>query len=258
VAGGRVRIHDNEIRDAGGGAILIDFGAANLTYPLVDVFRNYGFDDQATPTETSVVQFENAPEVTVWTLSDNIAGENVTTLVSGLTSGTWLTHDGTPADWAGFGSPNSVVTAVVGSTYRQLDGTGASITWTKQVGTGNTGWVADALQSTAPTFTGVTLGAQVVSTATSGLSANHGTLGTGSTNWSGNVTSVGANTSVVLTLAASGFASRSWCTAQTNSTATPEIIVVTNSATAPTFSCFNSTTGTAANCDDFTYGCSGQ
>jgi hypothetical protein len=255
VAGGRVRIHDNEIRDAGGGAILIDFGAANLTYPLVDVFRNYGFDDQATPTETSVVQFENAPEVTVWTLSDNIAGENVTTLVSGLTSGTWLTHDGTPADWAGFGSPNSVVTAVVGSTYRQLDGTGASITWTKQVGTGNTGWVADALQSTAPTFTGVTLGAQVVSTAAPSASA--GTLGTGSTNWVGNITGVGA-TSTTLAFGGGGFATTSWCTAVPNQATTIELITATRSATAPVFSCFSSTTGLAATCVNFTYTCTGE
>src|SRR5262249_13251232 len=89
-------------------------------------------------------------------------------------------------------------------------------------------------------------------------SVNHGSMGTGSINWWGNVTSIGANTSVTLTYANSGFTNRSWCQAIPNAGATPEIIYLTNSSTAPVFNCLNSTTGAAANCNDFTYTCAGQ
>lgn len=84
--------------------------------------------------------------------------------------------------------------------------------------------------------------------------ANHGTLGTGSTDSWGNVASVGAFTSVVLTYSRA-YTNRSWCTATPESA--NQFIRVTRSASAPTFSCFD-TTGAAANCGDFTYSCAGQ
>lgn len=87
--------------------------------------------------------------------------------------------------------------------------------------------------------------------------ANHGTLTAGSTNWVGSVTAVGAFTSVVLTYS-TAFGTQSWCTATVNSAGTPEFISVTNSASAPQFACFNTTTGVAANCVNFTYQCIGQ
>lgn len=258
--GGRVRIHDNEVKDADATGIHIKFPSSNI-YPIVDVYRNYGYDDQATPTMTFLIEVVNNPSAEAFVLGDNIAGESgsggaLIGEVTGLTSGIWLLHDGSPADWAGFGSPAGVVTAVVGSTYRQLDGTGASITWTKQSGTGTSGWLADALQNTAPTFTGVTLGAQSANPGASAPTASNGTVGTGSTDWWGNITTIGA-TSTVLTFS-TPFANRAWCGAGPNGAGTSDVIVVTNSKSAPTFSCFNSTTGIAVNCVDFTYECAGQ
>lgn len=260
IPAGRVRIHDNTIRDANGDGIHIAFGAGNV-YPLVDIFRNYGFDDQATPTMTNLIAFVNPPSVTSWILSDNIAGEsgtsgNLINEVAGLTSGTWLRHAGNPAEWAGFGSPNGVVAAPVGSTYHQVDGA-ATIMWVKQTGTGSSGWVVKALQNTAPTFTAMTLRAQLLNPATSGLAVNNGTLGTGSTNWFGNITGVGATTTT-LTLAGGGFATRGWCRAWPNTSTAIETIAVANSLTAPTFSCLSALTGAPANCVDFTYECAGQ
>jgi hypothetical protein len=46
------------------------------------------------------------------------------------------------ADFSGYGSPESVVTASVGSTYRRIDGSTGTTFYIKQTGTGNTGWVA--------------------------------------------------------------------------------------------------------------------
>ena len=128
----------------------------------------------------------------------------------------------------------------------------------KQTGTGSTGWVTNALQGTLPTFTTTTLGGQMLDPATSSLAASHGSLGTGSTSWWGNITGIGANTSTVLTLGGGGFATRAWCRAWPNASGTVETIVVTNSSTAPTFSCLAASTGAPANCVDFTYECAGQ
>ena len=99
---------------------------------------------------------------------------------------------------------------------------------------------------------------QVWLSAVAPTSVSHGTLGTGSSDSVGNVTSIGANTSVVLTYSVA-FPNRSWCQATPNTHAgLVEVIIVTNSASAPTFSCFAATTGAASNCEDFTYWCTGQ
>jgi len=47
----------------------------------------------------------------------------------------------------GTGSPNGVVTAVVGSTYVDTAATGGIIRYTKFTGSGNTGWLADPIDS---------------------------------------------------------------------------------------------------------------
>ena len=49
----------------------------------------------------------------------------------------------TCGDFVGSGSPEGVVTASVGSTYRRVDGTvGQPTFYTKETGLGNTGWKA--------------------------------------------------------------------------------------------------------------------
>lgn len=48
----------------------------------------------------------------------------------------------TVCDFAGSGSPESVVAASVGSTYRRTDGAAATSFYVKESGTGNTGWAA--------------------------------------------------------------------------------------------------------------------
>ena len=74
------------------------------------------------------------------------ADTNATTMLAGQ-GVAWLTGTtGTPTnicrDTAGNGSPEGVVTANKGSTYRRFDGGAASCFYVKESGTGNTGWVA--------------------------------------------------------------------------------------------------------------------
>lgn len=74
-----------------------------------------------------------------------------TTLAKNLGSNTayWLntftkkvTYSNGIFDAVGAGSPESVVTASVGSTYRRTDGSAGSTFYVKESGTGSTGWVA--------------------------------------------------------------------------------------------------------------------
>lgn len=103
------------------------------------------------------------------------------------------------------------------------------------------------------------LGHQIWFSAVAPTSVNHGALGAGSSNTVGNVTGIGANNAVTLTFSDGGFPNHAWCQASFNThTGAVESMVITNSTTAPIFSCFNTTTGAAANCEDFTYWCSGQ
>jgi hypothetical protein len=87
-------------------------------------------------------------------------------------------------------------------------------------------------------------------------SVSHGSLTTGSENTQGEVTGIGANTSIVLTFSNSGFPNHAWCQATTETG--NQHINITPSKTAPTFSCIDNATGAAANCVDFTYWCTGQ
>lgn len=48
----------------------------------------------------------------------------------------------TVCDFAGSGTPESVVSASVGSTYRRTDGGAGTSFYVKESGTGNTGWAA--------------------------------------------------------------------------------------------------------------------
>jgi hypothetical protein len=71
---------------------------------------------------------------------------NATTMLAGQ-GVAWLTGTtGTPTnicrDTAGNGSPEGVVTANKGSTYRRFDGGAATCFYVKESGIGNTGWVA--------------------------------------------------------------------------------------------------------------------
>ena len=71
---------------------------------------------------------------------------NATTMLAGQ-GVAWLTGTtGTPTnicrDTAGTGSPEGVVTANKGSTYRRFDGAAGTCFYVKESGTGNTGWVA--------------------------------------------------------------------------------------------------------------------
>lgn len=86
---------------------------------------------------------------------------------------------------------------------------------------------------------------------------NHGTISTKATDWIGNVTAIGANTSITLTYTQT-YPNGSECQTTAISHAVATEIIEPNPGThTVTFSCFSTISGAAANCDDFTYSCVG-
>ncbi len=139
-AGMRVVVRNNRVLNATGPAFEIDCVDSDRSILDLQLIDNYAWDNQLTPTTTAAVNFTATTFITKLTMRGNHAGTGVSTLLNGLTTGTWLLSDGKPAEWAGYGSPESVVTAPVGSTYLRIDGGVGTCLYTKESGTSNTGW----------------------------------------------------------------------------------------------------------------------
>lgn len=145
LAGMRVVLSDVRVKNATGGAVHVKSSAsADKKYRLLELRGIKAWDDQATPTCTAVVNFENSPNVASgrWIMADNIAVEGVAAVYTNLSSGTWLSHLGVAHSWEGYGSPEGVVTAPIGSTYRRLNGGSGTTLYVKESGAAATGWVA--------------------------------------------------------------------------------------------------------------------
>jgi hypothetical protein len=91
-----------------------------------------------------------------------VAGDPFLNCVSRVrvTGGTPVYPPGLLVELSGSGSPEGVVTALIGSIYRRIDGAGGTTIYFKESGTGNTGWVPRNTLSAL----------SVISTATSGTS----------------------------------------------------------------------------------------
>lgn len=59
-----------------------------------------------------------------------------------------------PLELQGTSTPEAAVTAPVGSTFRQTDGTQGNVFWVKESGAGNTGWVSRTAVALAPAADG--------------------------------------------------------------------------------------------------------
>jgi hypothetical protein len=87
----------------------------------------------------------------------------LTAVLSAQTVGTgifsrirWNSNSG-PFDSASTGTPESAVTAPVGSLFRRTDGSGGTVLYVKESGSGNTGWIAPATAASTSTLTNKTL-----------------------------------------------------------------------------------------------------
>ncbi|OGT56689.1 MAG: hypothetical protein A3E01_00305 [Gammaproteobacteria bacterium RIFCSPHIGHO2_12_FULL_63_22] len=65
------------------------------------------------------------------------AGNSVSAITSNFSA-----HGDNDIDWVGVGSPEGVIVAAIGATFRRSDGGASTTLYIKESGTGNTGWVA--------------------------------------------------------------------------------------------------------------------
>lgn len=141
----RATISGNIVHNCTAGIEIKGYAAQTVTrLVLVD---NHGYDDRPTPLLASLVNWVNAaPQYATLVMRGNSAGVGVSRLLAddgaAWAAGTWLVHEGDPTEWAGFGSPEGIVAATVGSTYRRVNGGAATAVYVKELGSGNTGWVA--------------------------------------------------------------------------------------------------------------------
>jgi hypothetical protein len=142
--GTSVRIRRNVIRNVDTNAIEVKFDTITA-YPFVEITDNIAHDDQgfgAGNSTTNLIKFTNAIKATKFIMRGNVRGVGVTNQTSGLSSGTWLVNDGICPEWAGYTSPESVVTAPICARYSRVDGGTTTSQYFKESGTGNTGWIA--------------------------------------------------------------------------------------------------------------------
>lgn len=142
----RVKLINNTIKCADGAAICIR-GPATANEPPtqrefkhLEIADNHAYDDRKTPLTTALLEFKDNPSWAKMILRNNSVGVGVTDHTVGLTSGVWLTEDGSPPKWTGYGSPEGVISGPVGTMYHRRDGSSGSTLYVKQSGTGNTGW----------------------------------------------------------------------------------------------------------------------
>lgn len=122
LSGGRVRILDTNVKNANGHAIHCEFSSSKST-PLLEIADCTAHDDQPVVTCDSVVHFVNGTDgIDKLILRNNIKTGGVRRAYSGLTSGVWLEEDGDVQRWTGYGDPEDVVRAPIGSTFRRKDG----------------------------------------------------------------------------------------------------------------------------------------
>ncbi len=140
-AGMRIKVKDNEIKNALADGIYVQCTDAARPFISLEIADNTVFDDQLVKTCTVGLRFTSPRYITRLVLRNNQV-DGVTTQVSGLTSGTWLINDGVVPEWAGYGTPESVVTAPIGATYRRLDGGAGTTIYIKESGVSSTGWIA--------------------------------------------------------------------------------------------------------------------
>ena len=103
-----------------------------------------GYATQLTQESAGIVSFDTGTrgdkaaswKATNGTLSGTLAVTGASTLTGTVTVGSAATIR------AGAGSPESAVTATVGSLYLRTDGGAATTLYVKESGSGNTGWIA--------------------------------------------------------------------------------------------------------------------
>ena len=148
-----------------GGRLSVDLAATDdtdgnpvgFTYTVTEQFDNFSggrsypisLPAAASPVDLADISPESSANAGTVVWAGMPAGGTVGQFMVKTGAGNYEAGWESNADrfYQGTGSPNGVVTAVVGSTYSDTAATGGVIRWTKFTGSGNTGWLADPIDS---------------------------------------------------------------------------------------------------------------
>lgn len=149
----RFRIKNNTIRGATGAGIYV--GAPSVpanAFKLTEITDNHIWDDQQVVTCTKGIEYSGVSNLGRWIMRGNVCESSIATALFGVSSGAWLEEDGPIQRWAGYGSPEGVVSAPVGSWYRQSNGGAGTSYYVKESGTSTTGWssIGGTVSATIP------------------------------------------------------------------------------------------------------------
>jgi hypothetical protein len=107
--------------------IRIDASCNHVIIDDVTIYNGNGIEVISTATDVVIGKFTSDIDLT-----------------NQLTLGTYVRtggRNGGVGEYLGSGTPEAVVTANIGSTYRRIDGGAGTSMYVKESGTGNTGWV---------------------------------------------------------------------------------------------------------------------
>jgi hypothetical protein len=98
---------------------------------------------KAIDSSSSAVNFVNLDGANKFQVGKNLSNFNITAFTDPTINNNTVWHAGNAGPfYKGAGSPEGVVTSVVGGIYQRTDGGASTTLYVKQSGTGNTGWIA--------------------------------------------------------------------------------------------------------------------
>ena len=143
VAGMRVSVARNRIRNANAVGVNLIPGVAANPVLLLEIVDNVGWDDQLVATFSYLVRIPDPSYVTKLVVRSNLNNGAAFPLpfigqAAAAVPGVWLVEDGVPQRWTGYGVP--AMAAPDGSTFARLDGGALTTLYARVAGA----WVAYA------------------------------------------------------------------------------------------------------------------
>ena len=122
---------------------IVKFNANSASTDYPEISAGAGQVDFSVSGQSSSIDIAISPRNgAMRPASDNGAALGSAAARWSSTYATRYCYAATLCDWAGKGSPEGVIIAAVGSTYRRTDGGAGSTFYVKESGSRHTGWVA--------------------------------------------------------------------------------------------------------------------
>ncbi len=145
-AGMRCKVTHNTIKNCTDYGVYVVAPDTLDPFEYLEISDNVFWDDQLSQTLFHMVRFAAPSYFDKLIMRNNVnVGPSTIAQISGLSAATapktWLVNDGAQQQWAGYGTPEAVVIAPIGSMYARVDGGAGTTLYIKESGAGSAGWV---------------------------------------------------------------------------------------------------------------------